>query len=190
MKGCNEINKKYNIIYADPPWQNTLGSKHGKKNNAHYPYMTLQEIINLPIQEITDNNCALFLWVTFPELKDGLVVMEEWGFKYKTCAFVWVKSNKRNTDPTVFDPFLGLGGWSRSNAEICLLGFKGKLTRKSAKVRQIIYSPIEAHSKKPDETRDRIIQLCGDLPRVELFARQKTDGWDAWGNEVNSDINL
>ena len=178
-------NKKYQIIYADPPWQNTLGSKNGKKNNAHYPFMTLDEITNMPIAEIADTNCALFLWVTFPELRDGIATMEKWGFKYKTCAFAWIKSNKRNTDPAVFDPFLGLGSWSRSNTEICLLGFKGKLIRQSAKVRQIVYSPIEAHSKKPDEVRQRIVELTGDLLRIELFARQVVAGWDSWGNETD-----
>ena len=88
------------------------------------------------------------------------------------------------------DDFMGMGRWTRANAEICLLSTKGKIVRKSASVRQIIYSPIQEHSRKPEETKTRIIKLIGDLPRVELFARKKSAGWDAWGNEVNCDIAL
>lgn len=177
-------NKKYQIIYADPPWQ--YDRKTGKAIAVdHYTTMSLQEICNLPVEKLADKNCALFLWVTFPQLKEGLSVIQAWGFKYKTAAFVWVKQNKK-ADTL----FLGLGHWTRSNAEICLLATKGTVRRKSAYVRQIILSHIEKHSKKPDETRDRIVELIGDLPRIELFARQTTQGWDVWGNEIQSDIEM
>ena len=177
-------NKKYQIIYADPPWQ--YDRKTGKGIAVdHYTTMSLQEICNLPVEKLADKNCALFLWVTFPQLKEGLSVIQAWGFKYKTAAFVWVKQNKK-ADTL----FLGLGHWTRSNAEICLLATKGTVRRKSAYVRQIILSHIEKHSKKPDETRDRIVELIGDLPRIELFARQTTQGWDVWGNEIQSDIEM
>lgn len=147
--------------------------------------MNIDDICNLPVKNIASENCVLFLWVTFPTLLDSFKVIEAWGFNYKTVAFVWVKHNKKT--PTLF---WGMGFWTRANAEICLLATKGKPKRISAKVHQVIISPIEEHSKKPNEIRKRIVDLIGDLPRIELFARQKTDGWDVWGNEVDSDIKL
>ena len=105
--------------------------------------------------------------------------MKEWGFKYKTCGFTWVKRNK------VADTwFFGLGSWTRANAEICLLGTRGRIPRVSNKVSQVVDTHIEEHSKKPAIVRDRIVELVGALPRIELFARQTVDGWDCWGNEV------
>jgi len=94
---------------------------------------------------------------------------------------VWVKRNKKS--PTWF---WGMGRWTRANAELCLLATHGKPKRINAGVHSVIDTPIEAHSKKPDEARKRIVKLCGDLPRIELFARQKTEGWDVWGNEIES----
>ena len=184
------MTKKYSIIYADPPWAYPESGSKPKVHGKHYEMMNLDEICKLPIKEMCLGDCALFLWVTMPRLQDGLVCMREWGFNYKTIGFVWVKANKRCSDLSVYDPFMGAGSWTRSNAELCLLGFKGKMKRESAGVRQVIYSPIRKHSQKPDEARDRILQLMGDLPRIELFARDKADGWDVWGNEVESDIEL
>lgn len=162
-------------------------SEKGKGRSAenHYPTMTIQDICNLQVDKIADKNCVLFMWMTFPTLVEGLKVLEAWGFNYKTVAFVWIKQNKKT--PTLF---WGLGFWTRANAEICILAVKGKPKRISAKVHQVIISPTEKHSKKPDETRKRIVELLGDLPRIELFARQKTKGWDVWGNEVESDISM
>lgn len=120
-----------------------------------------------------------------PKLDECLAVVKAWGFEYKTVAFTWVKRNKKARSW-----FWGMGRWTRANAELCLLATKGKPKRLSASVSSIIDTPIEGHSKKPDEVRKRIIQLVGDLPRLELFARQKTPGWDVWGNEVPNDINL
>lgn len=179
--------KKYNIIYADPPWQYKVYSEKGLGRSAesHYPTMTVEDICALPVDQLADRDCALFLWVTMPCLKDGLRALEAWGFTYKTIAFVWVKQNKKADSL-----FWGMGHWTRSNAEFCILATKGNPKRVSASVHQVILSHIERHSKKPQEARDRIVQLMGDLPRVELFAREKCDGWDAWGNEVESDINM
>lgn len=157
----------------------------GRSAESHYPTMTIQDICNLQVDKIADKNCVLFMWMTFPTLVEGLKVLEAWGFNYKTVAFVWIKQNKKT--PTLF---WGLGFWTRANAEICILAVKGTPKRISAKVHQVIISPIEEHSKKPDETRKRIVELLGDLPRIELFARQKTKGWDVWGNEVESDISM
>ena len=132
---------------------------------------------------MADKNCVLFLWCTFPKLPEALKLIEAWGFTFKTVGFVWIKQNKSGKGY-----FLGLGWWTRSNAEICLIAVKGKPKRKSASVRQLLFSPVEEHSKKPDEARDKIIELMGDLPRIELFARRETPGWDVWGNEVASTI--
>lgn len=107
------------------------------------------------------------------------------GFSYRSVAFVWIKRNRRS-----YSWFYGLGYWTRGNAEICLLAIKGHPKRKSAGVHQLIVSPIERHSKKPDEARQKIVELMGDIPRVELFAREKKSGWDVWGNEVESTVNL
>jgi len=178
---------QYNIIYADCPWQYKVWSKKGQGRSAenHYPTMRIEDICALPVSSMAAPDCALFMWVTFPTLPDAFKVMEAWGFTYKTVAFVWVKRNRKSPGW-----FWGLGHWTRANAEMCLLATKGKPKRVSAKVHQIIDSPVEEHSKKPDETRRRIVELVGDLPRIELFARQTTPGWDVWGNEVKSNIIL
>ena len=184
------MTKKYQIIYADPPWHyeqgvsSTRGAAH-----AHYSTMSTQDICNLPIKDIKTDDAICFMWATFPKLPEAFKVMEAWGFIYKTAGFVWLKKNKKaNTN------FWGMGSYTRSNAEICLLGIskntKEKQMVKANNIHQIIESPIEAHSKKPDIVRHKIIELLGDLPRIELFARQQTEGWDVFGNEVNNSINI
>lgn len=147
--------------------------------------MPVEDICALPVRELADTDCTLFLWVTFPTLPDAFEVIKAWGFQYKTVAFCWVKRNSKSGGW-----FFGMGNWTRANAEICLLAIKGKPKRLAADVPQLIDSPREEHSKKPDETRDRIVRLMGDLPRVELFARQTAPGWEVWGNEVDSTITL
>lgn len=116
---------------------------------------------------------------------EGFEVLKAWGFTYKTVALVWVKQN-RKADSL----FWGMGYWTRSNVEICLLGTKGRPKRASAGIHQVIISHVEEHSRKPKEAHERIIRLMGDVPRIELFARRKTEGFDVWGNEVESDIEL
>lgn len=148
--------------------------------------MTTDEIKALPISQIADDKCALLLWVTFPALQRAFEVIEAWGFEYRTVAFTWVKFNKNN-----MGFFIGLGYWTRSNAEICLLATKGKIKRINQDVPQIIATARQKHSTKPNSiVRERITRLFGDLPRIELFAREKVEGWDCWGNEVESDIEL
>ena len=177
--------EKYQIIYADPPWQfKTYSDKgHGKSPERHYATMSLDDIKKLPVSALAAEDCALFMWTTIPFLRQCFDVMEAWGFQYKTVAFVWVKQNKRADSL-----FWGTGYWTRANCELCMLATKGHPKRTSASVHQVIVSHIEEHSKKPQEARDRIVKLMGDVPRIELFARQKTDGWSVWGNEVDSDI--
>ena len=173
--------KKYNIIYADPPWSYNVASKKGTSRGVaerYYNTMKLEDICNLPINKICEN-AVLFMWATFPNLPQALKVIEKWGFTYKTCAFTWIKKNKKSDSL-----FWGMGRWTRANAELCLISTKGKPKRQSAKIHSVIISKIREHSRKPDEVRDKIIELCGDLPKIELFARQQVEGWDCWGNEV------
>lgn len=176
--------KKYNIIYADPPWDygNTknLNGEFWGMADKHYSVMKLKDICNLPIRNITTEDCFLFLWVTSPFLEKGFEVIKSWGFKYATVGFVWVKM-KNDMSAVRGD---GLGKYTVSNAEYCLIARKGKYWRNKAGVKQILLSPKQEHSKKPAEIRERIVELLGDVPRIELFARQYAEGWDCWGNEV------
>ena len=175
--------KKYQIIYADPPWRYHVYSKKGMGRSAesHYPTMSVDDICALPVGDLADKNCVLFLWVTNPCLLEGISVLRAWGFTYKTIAFAWVKQNKKADSI-----FKGMGYYTRSNAEYCLLATRGRvLDRKSRSVSSVVISHIEEHSRKPNEVRSRIVQLFGDLPKIELFARQTVEGWDCWGNETN-----
>lgn len=183
-KGGGRTIQKYQVIYADPPWdyQQCRLSGSAKK---HYPTMRIEELCALPVAEIADRDCALFLWATFPQLPEALRLIQAWGFMYKTVAFVWLKQNRK-----ALTWFYGLGFWTRSNAEICLLATKGHPKRQSAGIHQLVISPVEQHSKKPDEVREKIAVLMGDVPRIELFARQQTPGWDVWGNEVENSTAL
>lgn len=181
------MSMKYGVIYADPPWHYRVYSKKGAGRSAesHYPTMSVEDICALPVSDISAKDCALFMWITFPNLMDAIRVMEAWGFEYKTVAFVWIKQNK------VADSlFWGMGYWTRANAEVCVIATKGSPKRADAGVHQVIISHIERHSQKPQEARDRIKRLMGDVPMIELFARQKVDGWDTWGNEVPNSIEL
>jgi len=181
--------KKYNIIYCDPAWSYNDKALAGNRGaGCKYNVMTLEELKQLPVQSISESDSIMFMWVTMPKLLDGtcMEVMKSWDFIPKTCAFTWIKYYKN------LKPFMGMGRWTRANAELCILGTKGKPQRISASIRQlietyngdIIQSIPERHSKKPNVARDRIVELCGDLPRIELFARETADGWDSWGNEI------
>lgn len=186
------MSKKYKIIYADPAWEyKQSGSAKNVRGMAkqHYRTMSTSDISKLKVRDICDDDAVCFMWATFPNIDQALIVMKSWGFEYKTCAFVWVKKNtKSNTN------FWGMGSYTRANAEVCLLGIskktKAKEIVKSHRVHQIIETPIERHSKKPDIVRDKIVELMGGVERVELFAREKVAGWDSWGNEIINDINL
>ena len=179
--------KKYTVIYADPPWSYRVWSKKGagRSAEAHYPTMSMEDIKALPVGELADRDCALFLWMTLPMLREAWGVLDAWGFTFKTVAFVWIKLNRQaNT------LFTGMGYWTRANVEICILTTRGHPKRQARNVHQVIVSHIEEHSKKPDEVRRRIEALMGDVPRIELFARQYPPGWDVWGNEVESSVEM
>lgn len=171
--------KKYNIIYADPPWSYRDKKCNGNALN-HYNTLIIEDIEKLDINKIADGNCLLFLWATYPLLPEALRVIKGWGFEYKSIAFQWIKLNKINGKP-----FYGLGRWTRGNTEPCLLGVKGKPKRESNSVFQLIQEKIMRHSKKPSIVREKIVQLAGEKPRIELFAREKISGWDSIGNEID-----
>lgn len=170
--------KKYQIIYADPPWsyrnKNTGGSmKSGA--GAKYPTMSIQEICELPVKEIADKNSVLFLWATVPLLPEIFEVLPAWGFKYKTML-TWRKIMS-----------LGMGFWFRGQCEHLILGVRGKVKAFRLQEANFIQCKALRHSQKPEEFRQLIERAIINMPeqnKIELFARQKTDGWDAWGNEV------
>ena len=189
-------NKKYNIIYAAPAWdfgdrlrsskKLDNGKMHFRELDLHYKTMKTPEICALPVKDITAEDAVLFMWTTDAHLPDALKVIDAWGFKYKTIGFIWNKKEKSGKQVCF------MGKWTLKGSEICLLATKGKAHKliKSHKVRQLVEAERNIHSRKPNEVRNRIVELLGELPRVELFARVKTDGWDMWGNEIESDIEL
>ena len=173
--------KKYQIIYADPPWQYSDKGCNGACE-AHYSTMKIDDICALPIDKISEKDCILFMWATYPMLKEALQVIESWGFKYKTIGFQWIKQNRSGKGR-----YFGLGRWTRGNTEPCLIAVKGKPSKykESNAVSQIIEYPLTRHSEKPPITRDKIVELTNEnLNKIELFARQAAEGWDCWGNEV------
>ena len=169
----------YSVIYADPPWSYADKSRNRIGAVRHYQTMTTADLCGLPVASIAASDSILFMWATFPNLPAALAVIEAWGFVYKTLGFSWIKTN-----PVSATYAFGPGHYTRANCEICLIGTRGRPVIASRSVSSVIVSDRRRHSQKPDETRDRIVQLCGDVPRVELFARQATPGWDVWGNEV------
>ena len=173
---------KYQIIYADPPWKYLWGGGKDGGHFApekHYETMSTGEICALDVKQLREKNCALFLWATMPALPDAFKVIEAWGFKYKTCAFSWVKTKKDGS------PLHGMGSYTKSNIEICLLGMRGHIKSADKTVPQVIMQQRLGHSVKPPVIRERIVQLFGDLSRIEIFARQKIDGWDAIGYGID-----
>ena len=174
---------KYDIIYADPPWhyaQRRTGTVFGGGVTDKYPTMSVDQIAAVPVIDWVNDDAMLFMWTTMPYLDRSFKIIESWGFRYVTVAFTWIKTN-----PQSGTVFAGVGNYTKSNAELCLLGRRGAgLPREHRDVPQVIMSPRREHSRKPDETRDRIVRLFGDRPRLEMFARTTVTGWDVWGNET------
>lgn len=170
--------KKYSVIYADPPWSYNDSGCQGAAA-AHYPTMGVADIAKMPVQNIAEKDCVLFMWATYPKMDEALQLIKEWGFTYKSIAFQWVKLNRSGKGY-----FFGLGRWTRGNTEPCLIATKGKPKRASASVGQLIFEPIGRHSAKPPIVRDKIMELMGGGTAIELFARQSALGWDCWGNEA------
>ena len=184
-----DINKKYNIIYADPPWSfsskelQKYDNKRFTSMDKHYSTQSKDWIKNLSVKNITEKNSCIFLWVTDAHIKEGIEVMESWGFKYVTIAFIWEKVSKNGI--TVAN----LGSWTMKNYEICLFGTKGKMLqyKKCNNIYQKVVEERNKHSKKPQQVRDNIVKIFPNLPRIELFARQKVEGWDCWGNQIEEE---
>ncbi|GAF77219.1 unnamed protein product [marine sediment metagenome] len=183
-------NKKYQIIYADPPWHFGCKAYQGGGremlllSETQYPTMSIQQIKDLPVKEIIDKDCALFLWTTDAHLEFAIDIIKTWGFKYKTIAFLWLKKYATGSFVYNFAP------WTLKSHEICLLGLKGKMRRfkKANNIKGLVEAIRTSHSKKPDEVRNRIVELFGNIPRIELFAREKARGWDVWGDEAPDKI--
>lgn len=189
------MKKKYKIIYADPPW--SYGDKmkgHSFSLDHEYETQDIEWIKSLKVGELADKDCVLFLWAVSPLLPEAFEVIKAWGFKFKTIAFIWSKKYKNG------DPVSNLGRWTMGNIEMCLLATKGKPQRVCKNVKQLIEDLRVEHSRKPDSVRERIVELMGDLPRIELFAREDNqptltgkgifDGWDVFGNEAKNSIDL
>lgn len=187
---------KFNIVYADPPWRfknwsmkefAERGEKWARRNGrSPYDVMDTKDICAMPVDSLSARASILLMWATYPKLEDALQVIKAWGFEYKTVAFSWVKLN-----PSGQGFKMGLGYHTRGNVEPCLLATKGAgLRRVDNAVMQVIIdegvliAPVGEHSEKPAEARRRIERLYGDVPRLELFARQRAAGWAIWGNQA------
>jgi len=181
IKKTNCCAKKLEIIYADVPWQYDNPMSHNSAmGDVTYPTMALTDIKSLPVAEIAAKDCSLFFWTTMPKLKEAMEVIEAWDFTYTTCAFTWVKPN-----PKSGGIYSGLGHWTNGNAELCLFAKRGRPKRVARNVKQIVIAPRGRHSAKHSDVRDRIVNLMGDVHRIELFARQQTEGWISLGNEID-----
>ncbi len=170
----------YAVIYADPPWAFSCWRRQpwsGRGDAHHYSTMALNDIKALPVADIAAADCALFLWATSPMLPEALEVVAAWGFQYKTVAFAWAKTRRSG------GWHVGMGYWTRANAEFCLLATRGNPRRVARDVPSLVVAQVGRHSAKPPAVRNRIVRLMGDLPRIELFARERAPGWDVWGND-------
>jgi N6-adenosine-specific RNA methylase IME4 len=175
------IVQNYGAILIDPPWAfRTFSGKDGIPKRGHngaanyyyYSTMSMDELKRLPVGFNAADNCALFMWVVDSHFPEALALGEAWGFGFKTCAFVWSKGK------------IGMGYWTRKQTEQCWLFTRGKPSRLSKAVRQVIEAPRREHSRKPDEQYERIEALVGG-PYLEMFARQRRPGWDVWGDETD-----
>jgi N6-adenosine-specific RNA methylase IME4 len=194
--------KKYQVIYADPPWHynsnnydrllhkikggDGVNHKFDMECYKHYPTMTFEQLKAMPVPDIADKNCALFMWTTNAHLPEALEIIKAWGFTYRTIAFNWVKKYPNGNLRVLPGP------WTNGGSEICLMGGKGNMKqfKKDPRVKQCLIQEVSKHSKKPQEIADRIVKLFPDVNRIELFARDAKPGWDVWGNEITNTIEL
>ncbi len=180
--------KRYSVILCDPPWQYSDKALQRGGAERHYRTMPIKELVALNVEAIAAPDALLFLWVTAPFVAQGVhaYVADRWGFELRTVAFTWAKTTQQKNDGglVTIRPAWGMGHWTRSNAEQCFLGVRGNPQRANADVNSLIIAPRGKHSAKPPEVRDRIVRLAGDVPRIELFARERVEGWDAWGDEL------
>jgi len=182
------IYMKYNIIYCDPPWTYQDKANSGNRGAGHkYPLMTLPDLIKLPIPDIAAKQCILAMWWVPPMPQQALALVDAWGFRLVTMkGFTWHKVHGKSGKSC-----MGMGHLTRGNTEDCLFAVKGKLLpRQNAGIIQHVTAPRGRHSEKPALFRDLLVQMLGDVPRIELFARMDPAGWDVWGNECGSSIDL
>jgi N6-adenosine-specific RNA methylase IME4 len=183
--------KHFAAILADPPWRfatydkRTAVSGFTGAASVHYETLPDDEVLALPVAELAAEDSVLFLWLVWPHLPLALRVIDAWGFRYKTCAFAWLKGHAGQLELFHDDinVMMGTGYWTRANSEVCLLATRGRPKRLDAGVRQGIIEPRREHSRKPDCVHSRIERLVSG-PYLELFARQSRPGWTSWGNEV------
>jgi len=190
------MSKKYEIIYADPAWSFGDRLRSSKKKadgkmdyrelERHYDTMSTKEMCEIPVKNITAENSVLFMWTTDAHLEEAMKVINAWGFKYKTIGFVWNKKTNKGNQVCF------MGKWTMKGSEICLLATKGKAHSMIEKhnVKQLVEAERQKHSKKPDEVRNRIVELLGNRRRLEMFCRESKQGWDVWGNEVDNSITI
>ena len=182
--------KKYNVIYADPPWSFKSAKSGGNMNSgaaAHYDVMNIKDIKAMPVSKIADDNCILIMWWVGSQPQEALDLAKAWGFTVRNMnGFVWSKLTVK------LKAFFGMGFYTRAGSESALIATIGKASNlvDNHGVRAVRSAPVGRHSKKPDEFRDDIVKMCGDVPRLEMFARNSTDGWDLFGNECDSSIKI
>lgn len=169
--------EKYQVIYADPPWNYKTMNVQGEPS---YPCMNLKELKELPVHNISQKDCVLLLWTTGPKLPEALELISSWGFRYKTIIKYWRKVDRNNK------PICGLGWWTRSSMELLLVATKGHPLRwkKTKKLPQECSEPRRKHSEKPSSIREEIVSFFGKRKRVELFSRHCTPHFDSWGLEI------
>lgn len=178
---------QFGVIYADPPWHYDVWAEGSARNaSAKYDTMNADNIAQMPVGNLAAPDCVLFIWITWPRLVEALVVINAWGFTYKTCGFAWLKAHGGQVEMfrDDIDAQVGMGYWTRANSEVCLLATRGKPKRLNADVRQGIIAPRREHSRKPDGVHERIERLVAG-PYLELFARQQRPGWTSWGNQTD-----
>jgi len=191
---------RYSVIYCDPPWPHKdrrLIRKDGGKTRQgagagnHYPLMSHADIQALPVREIAEPDAVLFMWAVFPMLKEALKTIDAWGFTYRTCGFSWLKLN-----PVAGNPFKGIGFYTKSNGEVCLLATRGNTLKPAtdcigmALITPRFPTPRFAHSHKPSCVKMAIEMMYPDCARLEMFAREETAGWDVFGNQVENSVEL
>lgn len=182
---------QFGAILADPPWSFlTYGKKRTTPHRGaeeHYSTMSAEDLRALPIADVSAKDCALFMWVVDSHLDEALDLGRAWGFTFKTCAFIWLKETANGRQLDIFtgesDPRISMGYWTRKQTEQCWLFTRGRPARLDKGVRQVIRDQRREHSRKPDETHDRVQRLVAG-PYLELFARQERPGWTVWGNQT------
>lgn len=211
MAKKNKLSKssdnRYTVILADVPWPFKVyddKTGNGRSALAHYQTMTIQDIADLPIKQLAAKNCVLYFWTLWPSLFESQKIINAWGFKYKTLGFEWWKLNKGwrkympiitlvgQGSPVLLERlfFFGMGYYTRANSEPCLLATRGSMPVAVHNERNFIIAPIQEHSRKPDEVYEKIERLPPGQRYLELFARRRRPGWDAFGNEIEGSIEL